>query len=204
MIRRRDHRNLAISVLAALSLGACATYLPVETLARRAPACAPNAIARRTGDKTPTYFGCQVDTPIVTPKKRQLSYPQLFADANVEGVVELQFVVDERGAIDSSTIVVLRTTHDLFTRAARTSLLAWGAKPAVRRGRAVRQLTSHGFCFRFIRTPDVAPRCDDDLPRYGSADISRACESPRMTTHCTDGGCREEPQIPRFPRSRCP
>jgi TonB family protein len=206
--RKRDALGATISLAllaAGLLLGACAKYLPIKTLERRAPVCGAHAIDRRPGDRTPTYFMCQVQQPVVTPGDRPLSYPPLLAHANVEGTVELQFVVDERGAVDSSTIVVLRTDHELFTRSARASLRAWAASPAVLHGKSVRQLMTHAFCFRLMdhRTPTVAPRCDDDLRRYGSADISRACENTTVTICSNVGGCRLETPPPR-PQSLCP
>lgn len=201
--RRPQAAFLALITLAA----ACRTaYLPSATLAQRAPTCGPAPIKPRAGDVTATYFACQVDRAILPPAGAVLRYPSLMAASNVEGTVEMQFAVDPHGTVDTTTIVILRSTHDLFTTAARQALRGWSWQPAMRRGVAVRQLTTYGFCFLLLNdaTSTVTPSCELE-PRYAPRQVLKACENAQPGTRlCTDGGCRApSPPRPR-PMSRCP
>ncbi len=196
----------ALVALTILSAACRTAYLPPGTLGHRAPTCGVAPIGRRHGDATATYFACQVDRAVVPQSDAVLRYPALLAGAGVEGIVELQFAVDQHGAIDTTTIVILRSTHELFTRAARQSLQEWRAPPAMRRGAAVRQLTTHGFCFLLLSaaTSTVKPTCELE-PRYSRPGISWACENGAPSPlSCTDGGCPGPPPPRSRPMSRCP
>lgn len=185
---------------------ATVAYLPSAALAQRAPICGSAPIKPRPSDATATYFACQVDQAILPAADAVLRYPGLLAGANVEGIVELQFAVDPSGAVDTTSIVVLQSTHDLFTSAARQALRGWSWQPAMRAGVAVRQLTTYGFCFQLVTegANKATPLCELE-PRYAFRDVLRACENEQATARaCTDGGCATPaPPRPR-PLSRCP
>jgi len=68
--------------------------------------------------------------------------------ANVEGDVLTQFVVDTLGKADVNTLRVLRSSHDLFTRAVRDLLPQLNFSPATVDGRKVKQLLQMPFTFR--------------------------------------------------------
>jgi protein TonB len=61
--------------------------------------------------------------------------------------VLIRFVVDTLGRIDVSTIQVLSSTHDQFTRAVRDVLPAFRFKPAEVGGHRVRSLAEMPFEF---------------------------------------------------------
>ena len=200
--RRLVMRPLCVALIVVAAV-AChrPTYLPVATLRQTAPPCGTYPVAPRPGDHGPTYFGCQVDRAAQPPLDRPLDYPPLLADAGVESDVQLQFVVDERGRVDSTTIKVLASGHDLFTRAAQESIRRWEVRPARLRGRAVRQLTTHAFCFRIGGTGALA-RCGRELPRYPAGNMSVACADGTSTICSSHGGCRRSaPRRP--PNVRC-
>jgi TonB family protein len=201
----RSYRSDAVLALLSVVTIACRTaFLPTAMLAHLAPACGAAPIEPRQGDATPTYFRCQVDRAAVPSSALVFRYPSPLASANVEGTVALQFVVDQRGVVDPTTIVVLQSTHDLFTAAARESLRDWRAEPAQRHGAAVRQLTTQGFCFLLVAPASTAtPSCQLDR-RYPGISIARSCENaPTNSRTCTDGCSPEPPPRPRF-MNQCP
>jgi TonB family protein len=201
--RLQDMQRLLLAV-AISSAFACSrvSYLPQTTLRHVAPSCGARPIAPRAQDRGPTHFACQVDDTAQAPTERPLVYPTLLADGNVESDVRLQFVVDEHGHVDSTTVRVLASGHDLFTQAARESLRQWGAQPAMRRGRAVRQLTTQAFCFRLGGAGAVA-RCAQELARFRDSGVTVACaEGQPFARKCSHGPCVQPPPH-RPPNVRC-
>jgi TonB family protein len=194
-------RTTSVFLLLAV-LGCRTAYLPATALQRRAPVCGAHPIGPGSRG-SPTFFACQVDQPVRSPLNGPLAYPPLLAQSNVEGVVALQFVVDERGTVDSTTVVVLGSTHDIFTRAARNALAAWRVQPALRRGVPVRQLTTHAFCFRLLQYVKFDGACAEPLTRFPPSAVSFACEdgvTSWMSDHRGSGFIIPPPR----PGSRCP
>lgn len=66
-------------------------------------------------------------------------YPEALRQSRVEGRVEVEFVVDERGRVDMRTVKVVESTHDLFTAAVRNALGGMRFSPAKVGGTPVRQ-----------------------------------------------------------------
>jgi len=98
------------------------------------------------------YFEYQVDkaaSPV--PGNSAPRYPDMLRTANVEGEVLAQFIVDENGAADSTSFVVLRSTHDLFTNAVRGALPSFRFHPAELNGRRVKQLVQMPFQFSLTK-----------------------------------------------------
>lgn len=131
-----DRRYPALGALALLATCRAASpprptigLLPVTVLSQPAPVCGSAPIMPRSTDATATYFACQVDRVIVLERRAALQYPSLLASANVEGTAELQFAVDPSGTVDTTTIVVLQSTHELLTKAARQALLGSSWRP---------------------------------------------------------------------------
>ena len=96
-----------------------------------------------------TYFENQVERPAAhrlgnPPPK----YPPMLRSANVEGAVLVQFVVDTLGRVDSTTVHVLKSTHDLFTNAVKDVVFRYKFRPAELAGRKVKQLVQMPFDFR--------------------------------------------------------
>lgn len=66
-------------------------------------------------------------------------YPDALRQSRVEGRVEIEFVVDERGRVDMRTVKVVESTHDLFAAAVRNALGGMRFSPAKVNGTPVRQ-----------------------------------------------------------------
>lgn len=78
-------------------------------------------------------------------------YPDMLREANVEGEVLAQFVVDERGVADTSTFTVLRSSHDLFSITVRDALPGFLFNPAEIDGRPVKQIVQMPFQFSLAK-----------------------------------------------------
>ncbi len=107
-----------------------------------------------------------VDTLAAFRPVRLPVFPLMLASAKVDGTVVLRFTVNERGRIDTTQIKVLRSTHELFTAAARAALVHWRATPARLRGRRVAQWSDVTFSFE-ITCPTPAPRVPRALESGG-------------------------------------
>ena len=62
-------------------------------------------------------------------------YPEQLRQAGVDGRVLVRFTVDTTGRVDPSSVKILTSTHDLFSRAVRESLAGFRFKPAEVNGR---------------------------------------------------------------------
>jgi protein TonB len=74
-------------------------------------------------------------------------YPGALLAARVEGDVVLQFVIDSTGAADPRSVRVLRSTHELFTRAVRSVLPRMRFYPAEIAGNKVDMVVEQPFRF---------------------------------------------------------
>jgi TonB family protein len=70
----------------------------------------------------------------------EIVYPDSLWRAEADGEVTLEFVVDERGRLDWSSLLVVNETHPYFTRAVLEALAPTQWEPARRGGRRVSQL----------------------------------------------------------------
>jgi protein TonB len=78
-------------------------------------------------------------------------YPDALRSAKVEGEVLAQFVVDQTGTPDVTTLKVLKSTHELFTQAVQNALPAMRFNPAQVGGRPVKQLVQMPFAFSLTK-----------------------------------------------------
>lgn len=78
-------------------------------------------------------------------------YPPVLRRAGIDGRVLVRFVVDTTGRIDTSSVRVLKSTHDLFTRAVRDALTGFRFRPAEVGRRRVAALAEMPFEFRITR-----------------------------------------------------
>lgn len=85
------------------------------------------------------YFEFQVERQVVVQSRREPRFPQMLADRGQGGEVLVQFVVDTTGRVDMTSIQVLKSSNELFTREVRTALPHWRFLPAEVGGRKVRQ-----------------------------------------------------------------
>jgi TonB family protein len=76
-------------------------------------------------------------------------YPEQLRHQRLEGRVEVEFVVDERGRVDMRTVKVIESTHDLFTAAVQRALGGMRFSPAKVGGKPVRQYVRLPVIFKF-------------------------------------------------------
>jgi TonB family protein len=76
------------------------------------------------------------------PRLMTRLYPRSLADAQVEGSVHVQFVVDAQGRVDMSTVEVLSSTNALFSDATMQALREFRFRPARKGEHNVRMLTT--------------------------------------------------------------
>jgi periplasmic protein TonB len=98
------------------------------------------------------YFEFQVEKPVVpAPGNAGPRYPEILKSANVEGEVLAQFVVDTSGRVEMGTFKVLKSSHDLFTQAVKTSLQNAKYLAAEVGGKKVKQLVQQPFQFQLTK-----------------------------------------------------
>jgi TonB family protein len=91
----------------------------------------------------------QVDRPAVVDSVTlpQIEYPPALRASRTSGVVVTEFVVDTAGRVESAYVGVVSATDPLFASAVRGALASLRFQPALRRGRAVRQVVRLPFEF---------------------------------------------------------
>lgn len=145
MPKHRFTRTLLLATVASsLFAIACDMKSPGEPKAEasEAPKVAGPVIAQGP------YFEFQVEQP-VTPLRRSTAprYPDLLRQAGVSGEVLAQFVVDENGLMVPGSFKVLKSSHDLFTKAVKNALPQMRFNPALVGGKAVKQVVQQPFAF---------------------------------------------------------
>jgi len=95
------------------------------------------------------WVGADLQTRILASGKPR--YPESLRQAAIDGRVLVRFTVDTTGRVDMSSVSVLASTHDLFTRAVREALPAFLFKPAELGGHRVRALAEMPFEFQIAR-----------------------------------------------------
>ena len=86
---------------------------------------------------------------VLSPGKPR--YPESLRSAGVDGRVLVQFTVDTTGRIDMSSVKILSSTHELFSRAVRDALGNFRFRPAEVGGRHVAALAQMPFDFQITR-----------------------------------------------------
>jgi TonB family protein len=81
--------------------------------------------------RTSTYGGDgSATSPVLIGDAPQPRYPDMLRAQRIEGEVVVQFVVDETGRVDVSSMKTLRSPHDAFTNAVRNVLPKFRFEPA--------------------------------------------------------------------------
>jgi TonB family protein len=148
---------IATSATLALSQAARAQTPPRDTLRRICNALVPQtctpSLARDSAADGRPYFEFQVEKPATqkpgSPKPR---YPDVLRSTGLAGEVVAQFVVDTSGAIETSSLKFLKSSHKLFSKAVRDAAPLMEFEPATIRGRRVRQLVQLPFAFAVPET----------------------------------------------------
>jgi periplasmic protein TonB len=86
---------------------------------------------------------------MITPAKPR--YPELLRQAGIDGSVLVRFVVDTLGRIDPTSVQILSSTHDQFTRAVRDALSGFRFRPAESNGKRIPALAEMPFEFTVTR-----------------------------------------------------
>ena len=108
------------------------------------------AVMAGTEEKDPgEWRGADLQTRILASARPR--YPESLRQAAIDGTVLVRFVVDTTGRIDMSSVAVVSSTHDLFTRAVREALPGFRFKPAEMGGHRVRALAEMPFEFQITR-----------------------------------------------------
>jgi TonB family protein len=98
------------------------------------------------------------DHPVMAlPGSPQPRYPDILKSAGVEGGTVAAFVVNPDGGIDTSSIKIVYTSHELFAAAFRAAAPNMHFRPAVVNGRPVRQLVQEPFVFNIAGSVLASP-----------------------------------------------
>lgn len=110
-----------------------APLLPLTLLLLSVPAALG---AQQPSDPVPV--GSVEQPPVLVDSTcLQAAHPQILREAGIEGRVVVGFVVDTAGAVDSTQVRVLSSTHQLFERPARAAVITCRFRPGRQGGRAV-------------------------------------------------------------------
>jgi hypothetical protein len=104
-----------------------------------------------------------VDTAVVrSANSAAPAYPLKLLEAHIMGSVQARYIVDTTGFADTSSFVVLKSTHPEFIAAVREALPYMRFKPAKIGPLKVKQLVEQSFSFRIndsvnVRRPERVP-----------------------------------------------
>ena len=88
-----------------------------------------------------------LDVPVRLVAERTPIYPEMLRAAGITGVVRVQFVIDTTGRAELSSVRVLDSTHELFTRAVLASLRDARFTAGELGGHRVRTLVERSYRF---------------------------------------------------------
>jgi periplasmic protein TonB len=88
-----------------------------------------------------------VDEPVRVRVESMPRYPAVLRAIGVEGIVEMEFVVDTTGRADLATARIISSPDERFTAAVRSALRDTRFVPGRYQGRAVRTLVRRAFRF---------------------------------------------------------
>lgn len=156
----RRPRFVAACLTAAATVSfvlACETPSPDAATSPRSEQAPPTSSLAATSHAAAAspirpYVAFQLDKQATPePGGPVLRYPSALRAQGREGTVDVQYVVDRTGAVDSSTIRILRSTDPAFTTAVEEVLPSMHFRPAEAGGRTVKQLMQQPFMFRLQR-----------------------------------------------------
>jgi TonB family protein len=75
-------------------------------------------------------------------------YPQDLLEEGIEGGAVVEFVVDTTGRVDTTQVLVVKTSHPRFAASVLEALAVMEFRPAVLHDHKVRQLVAQQFTFR--------------------------------------------------------
>jgi TonB family protein len=93
----------------------------------------------------------EVDSAVIRdPLSAAPAYPPALLQKAIGGSVTVRYVVDTLGSVDPLTYLVIAMSHPEFARAVWVSLPDMRFRPAVQKGRRVRQWVEQTFQFRIV------------------------------------------------------
>ncbi|HEY9226569.1 MAG TPA: TonB family protein [Gemmatimonadaceae bacterium] len=98
---------------------------------------------------TGPWSGAELMMRLVAPPKPR--YPESLRQSGIDGSVLVRFTVDTLGRVDLPSIVIVRSTHELFTRSVRDALAALRFRPAEVGGKRVAALAEMPFEFSLTK-----------------------------------------------------
>jgi len=101
--------------------------------------------------KGEVFLDSQSDDPVQSVSSGVLRYPPVMQSAGIEGRVEVQYIVDTLGRVETSSVKILKSTHKAFEEPAREAILKNVFKPARFKGSPVRQLVQQALSFSLRR-----------------------------------------------------
>lgn len=149
-----------------LVVAACLSAAAAISIALACEAPSPDAATSPRSEQSPPATSLSVTSHTATAPTRPyvafrlsrqatpepggpvLRYPSALRAQGKEGTVDVQYVVDRTGAVDSATIKILRSTDPAFTAAVQEVLPRMHFRPAKAGGRTVKQLMLQPFMFR--------------------------------------------------------
>jgi periplasmic protein TonB len=102
-------------------------------------------------DLSQPFRESQVEVPVSALGNVTPDYPSSLRETGVEGQVVVEFVVNENGRVDASSIKIVESSHALFTSSVRNALPRMRFSPARIGGTAVKQYVRQPFTFRLQR-----------------------------------------------------
>lgn len=128
----------------------------ISALRRAAAAARELSATRPPARASPSapdfYFEFQVEVvakQLVTSPEP--AYPAALREQGVEGEAQAQFVVNDTGEVDPSTIKILKASHPEFGRAVRLALPGMRYSPAELNDKFVKQVVQQTFHFAGVR-----------------------------------------------------
>jgi TonB family protein len=109
------------------------------------------AVATGSGNEKPAYDAYEVDKAVAVISGAAPSYPATMRASGIEGEVKAQFVVNEQGRAEVSSLRIVSSTNDHFSEAVRQALPRMRFRAAELRGRPVAQTVQQLFSFRLDR-----------------------------------------------------
>ena len=151
-------------------------------------------------DSNVDYFWIQVQKPAAElPGNPQPVYPDSLRKAGAKGDVVVQFVVDTAGQVDTSRVLVSRSSGEAFTAAVRAILPQLRYTPAENKGHKVRQIVDK----RFVFPPQQSQTARDSTPpARDSTPPSPHDSTPPAASDSTSRSPRDS--TPRPPRDSIP
>jgi TonB family protein len=96
----------------------------------------------------------EVDSAVMRdPTSAAPEYPPRLLAVGIAGEVTARYVVDTLGAVDTTSFTVVQSSRSEFAEAVRRALPGMHFRPAMQRGRLVRQWVEQTFHFRIERKP---------------------------------------------------